>query len=176
MVRHHAVKRIINPISCVIDMHYVYINIMKKEVNFSIILWLNVEIESLFTSLDSSAWLLTCDHINNIFIAAQTQCQINLYTSKKDINILSSRPTPSLWFIFALKFRETEWCHVKQWCNLQGSYEQTPLVPVSLIIICTASRQWAYNLYVQQPNNLYSAWREPWTRICYYHSTVNSSN
>ena len=38
----------------------------EKEANFSIILWLNVKIESLFT-LDSSAsaaWLLTFDHIH----------------------------------------------------------------------------------------------------------------
>ena len=71
-------------------------------------LWLNVEIESLFT-LDSSgsAWLLTWDHIH-IFI--RVQLQINLYTSgkkrQKRHDVLSS--TPSLWFIFALKFRETD--------------------------------------------------------------------
>ena len=57
---------------------------------------------------------------------------------------------------------------------LQGSYEQTPLVLVSLIkfvqhamgikFVCTATEQF-----------IYSAWSEPWTKICYYHSTVNSS-
>ena len=85
MVRHHAEKWSFYPISCVIDLHYNLLKHNEKEVNFSIVLWLNVEIESLFTLLDSSAWLLTCDHIYNIFISAQTQCQINLYTSKKDV-------------------------------------------------------------------------------------------
>ena len=40
--------------------------------------------------------------------------------------------------------------------------------------ICTACNGHK-NLCVQQPSNLYSAWSESWTKICYYHSTVNSS-
>ena len=72
-----------------------------------------------------------------------------------------------------LEISRNRWCHVEQWCNLQGSYEQTPLVPVSLIKF--VQHAVGITLCVQQPSNLYSAWSEPWTKIYYSHSTVNSS-
>ena len=80
-----------------------------------------------WTALAYAAWLLTCDYIS---ISAPSQCQmINLYTSKKYITIVIS---------ICPEISRNRWCHVKQWCNLQWSNEQTPLVPVSLIIIRTA--------------------------------------
>ena len=74
-----------------------------------------------------------------------------------------------------LEISRNRWCHVKQWCNLQGSYEQTPLVLVSLIKFVQHAVGIKFVCSLQQPRNLYSAWGEPWTKICYYHSTVNSS-
>ena len=66
----------------------------------------------------------------------QSQCQIS--TWKKDTIIV---------IYICPKISRNRWCHVKQWCKLQRGYEQTPLVPVRLIIICTVSVGSQYVLF-----------------------------
>ena len=103
----------------------------EKEANVSIIVWLNVKIESLFT-LDSSG---LCSMIADMRLHLHF-CTVTVPNDQL-VHVEKRHHYCDFYLPWNFEKQMVPW-HVKQWCTLQWSYEQTPLVPVSFIKICTA--------------------------------------
>ena len=111
--------------------------------------------------------------IYSIFIPAQTQCQCQTTCTRRK-KTLTYCPVHHHCGLYLPWNFEKQMVTCKTVMQLARKLRTDSPGTGKLNQICTACNGHK-NLCVQQPSNLYSAWSEPWTKICYYHSTVNSS-